>query len=41
MPGSGAGSRAAARRVAGTRGTKDLFLVFADVKGGQPLTSRG
>jgi hypothetical protein len=38
---SGAGSWAASRRVADKHGTKDLFLVFADVKGGNPSPHAG
>ena len=38
---SGAGSWAAARRVADECGTSDLFLVFADVKGNNPSPHAG
>ncbi len=38
---SGAGSWAAARRVADKHGTDDLFLVFADVKGSNPSPHAG
>ena len=38
---SGAGSWAAARRVADEYGTSDLFLVFADVKGNNPSPHAG
>ncbi len=38
---SGAGSWAAARRVADKHGTDDVFLVFADVKGSNPSPHAG